>query len=49
MSIKGGYFKKRLHVDLTNSNAERGALSDAFIEKYIGIVNRLLTERGITT
>ncbi|MFC1956647.1 aldehyde ferredoxin oxidoreductase family protein, partial [Chloroflexota bacterium] len=36
MSIKSGYFKKELYVDLTKSSAERRDLSDAFIEKYIG-------------
>ncbi len=36
MSIKGGYFKKHLRVDLTGGTAERLNLSDAFIEKYIG-------------
>ncbi|MFC2013326.1 aldehyde ferredoxin oxidoreductase family protein [Chloroflexota bacterium] len=36
MSIKSGYFKKHLQVDLTKGSAERLGLSDAFIEKYIG-------------
>ena len=36
MSIKSGYFKKHLHVDLTEGSAERLDLADAFIEKYIG-------------
>ena len=36
MTIKGGYFKKHLHVNLTKGNAKRLDLSDAFIEKYIG-------------
>jgi len=36
MSLKSGYFKKHLHVDLTKGNAERRDLPDAFIEKYIG-------------
>jgi len=36
MSIKSGYFKKHLHVDLTKSSIEYRDLSDAFIEKYIG-------------
>ena len=36
MSIKSGYFKKHLHVDLAKGSAERRDLSDAFIEKYIG-------------
>ena len=36
MSIKSGYFKKHLHVDLTKGSAERQDLTDAFVEKYIG-------------
>jgi len=36
MSIRSGYFKKRLHVDLSAGTCERLALSDAFIERYIG-------------
>ena len=36
MSIKSGYFKKHLHVDLTGGSAERRTLPDAFLEKYIG-------------
>jgi len=36
MSIKSGYFKKQLRVDLAKGGVERLALSDAFIEKYIG-------------
>ncbi|RLC68267.1 MAG: aldehyde ferredoxin oxidoreductase, partial [Chloroflexi bacterium] len=36
MTVKGGYFKKHLYVDLTDGSAERRDLSDAFIEKYIG-------------
>jgi aldehyde:ferredoxin oxidoreductase len=36
MSIKSGYFKKSLHVDLTKGSAERRALPDSFIEKYVG-------------
>ncbi len=36
MTVKGGYFKKRLHADLTRSTTERQDLSDSFIEKYIG-------------
>ena len=36
MSIKSGYFNKRLHVDLTKGTAEHQDLSDAFLEKYIG-------------
>ena len=36
MSIKSGYFKEHLHVDLTEGRCERYALSDEFIEAYIG-------------
>jgi aldehyde:ferredoxin oxidoreductase len=36
MSIKGGYFKKHLAVDLSNGTIEYLKLSDAFLEKYIG-------------
>jgi aldehyde:ferredoxin oxidoreductase len=36
MSIKSGYFKKHLRVDLTKGSVERLDLSDSFIEKYIG-------------
>jgi len=36
MSIKSGYFKQHLHVDLTKGTAERRPIADAFIEKYIG-------------
>jgi len=36
MSIKSGYFKKHLHVDLTSGSIERRDISDAFIEKYVG-------------
>ncbi len=36
MTIKSGYFKKHLHVNLTKRSAKRLELSDAFIEKYIG-------------
>jgi aldehyde:ferredoxin oxidoreductase len=36
MSIKSGYFKKHLSVDLTKGSAEYLNLSDAFLEKYIG-------------
>jgi aldehyde:ferredoxin oxidoreductase len=36
MTVKDGYFKKHLFVDLTNSSMERRDLTDAFIEKYIG-------------
>ncbi|MBA7603234.1 putative oxidoreductase YdhV [subsurface metagenome] len=36
MSLKSGYFKKHLHIDLTKGSAERRELPDAFIERYIG-------------
>ena len=36
MSVKSGYFKKHLHVDLTSGHCERRDLEDAFLEKYIG-------------
>ena len=36
MSIKSGYFKKHLHVDLTQGSAERRDLADTFVEKYVG-------------
>ncbi len=36
MSIKSGYFKKGLHIDLTSGNADSWDIPDSFIEKYIG-------------
>ena len=36
MSLKSGYFKKRLHVDLSAGRADEIELSDGFIQKYIG-------------
>jgi len=36
MSIKSGYFKKHLAVDLTSGSVEHRKLSDAFLEKYVG-------------
>ncbi len=36
MSIKSGYFKKYLHVDLSQNKLERRDLSDSFLERYIG-------------
>ena len=36
MSVKSGYFRKHLHVDLSAATAEREQLSDEFIERYIG-------------
>jgi aldehyde:ferredoxin oxidoreductase len=34
--IKSGYFRKHLHVDLTEGTCERLRLPDEFIERYIG-------------
>ena len=36
MSIKSGYFKKFLHVDLTTARCDQIELKDEFLEKYIG-------------
>ncbi len=36
MSIKSGYFKKRLHVNLTEEKCQHTNLSDEFLEQYIG-------------
>jgi len=36
MSIKSGYFKQHLQIDLTKGTAERRTIVDAFIEKYVG-------------
>jgi aldehyde:ferredoxin oxidoreductase len=36
MNIKGGYFRKHLHVDLTTGKPERRDLSEDFIERYVG-------------
>ncbi len=36
MTVKSGYFKKNLFVDLTKDSTERRDLSDVFIQKYIG-------------
>lgn len=36
MSIRSGYFKKHLQVDLSSGNVSRERLSDEFLEKYIG-------------
>ncbi len=36
MSIKDGYFKKHLAIDLSCGEANRIELSDEFIEKYVG-------------
>jgi len=36
MSVKSGYFRRMLSVDLTQGKTERRELSDGFIEKYVG-------------
>jgi len=36
VSLKGGYFKKGLWVDLTRGAIETRSLADAFLERYIG-------------
>lgn len=36
MTLKSGYFKINLHVDLTKGSTERRKLPDSFIERYIG-------------
>jgi len=36
MTIKSGYFKKRLHVDLSTGAIQRLDLSDDFIERFVG-------------
>jgi aldehyde:ferredoxin oxidoreductase len=36
MSLKSGYFRKYLHIDLTKGSLEYRELPDAFLEKYIG-------------
>jgi aldehyde:ferredoxin oxidoreductase len=36
MSIKSGYFKKHLYVDLTRGSCEHHDLSDEFVLQYIG-------------
>ena len=36
MSIRSGYFKKGLHVNLTENLADNWNIPDSFIEKYIG-------------
>ncbi|MCK5849838.1 MAG: aldehyde ferredoxin oxidoreductase family protein [Kiritimatiellae bacterium] len=36
MSIKSGYFKARLHVDLSSRKCEHLKLSDEFLDQYIG-------------
>ena len=34
--MKSGYFKKRLHVDLTSGHCQRVPLGEEFIKRYIG-------------
>jgi len=36
MDIRSGYFKKRLHVDLTEGTSRRLPISEEFIRRYIG-------------
>ncbi|HUT67625.1 MAG TPA: aldehyde ferredoxin oxidoreductase family protein [Dehalococcoidales bacterium] len=36
MSIRSGYFRKHLAVDLSSGSIERRPLTDAFLEKYVG-------------
>jgi len=36
MTVKSGYFRKHLHVDLSRGTTERLELADEFIERYIG-------------
>ncbi|MFH1646886.1 MAG: aldehyde ferredoxin oxidoreductase family protein [Chloroflexota bacterium] len=36
MSIRSGYFKRHLFVDLTPGSMEYRPISDAFLEKYVG-------------
>ena len=36
MTVKSGYFKKSLHVDLTAARCERRPLSDEFLARYVG-------------
>ncbi len=36
MTIRSGYFRQHLAVDLTEGKAERLALSEAFLARYIG-------------
>ena len=36
MNIKGGYFRKHLHVDLSAGTLEMRDLSEDFIERYVG-------------
>jgi aldehyde:ferredoxin oxidoreductase len=36
MAVKSGYFRSRLHVDLSTGRAESIPLADEFLERYIG-------------
>ena len=36
MTIKSGYFKKHLHIDLTDEDSQFLDLSDEFLERFIG-------------
>ena len=36
MAVKSGYFRSRLHVDLSAGRAERIPLADEFLERFIG-------------
>ena len=36
MAVKSGYFRSRLHVDLTTGKAESIPLADGFLERFIG-------------
>jgi aldehyde:ferredoxin oxidoreductase len=36
MAIKSGYFRTRLHVDLSTGTAQRIPLGEEFVERYIG-------------
>ena len=36
MSLRSGYFKVRLHADLSTGKVEKIPLSEAFLERYIG-------------
>ena len=36
MALKSGYFRSRLHVDLSTGRAESIPLADGFLERFIG-------------
>ena len=44
MSVKSGYFKQSLHVDLTSGRCERRGLSDAFLAGKDDDARRLATQ-----